>query len=223
MKNTLLKSLIAIGLSVCIITFYSFLPQNETEDHPEVPQTKAPQSGFWGSRTLSGECPIVDHDSWCAFACIQYFSSKEISQCELATELVDISYVGCCYPPLEDETLPGYDEYIRDYNKCFDGIKSTDFYLFASKYDNRVTAYPLYLEGDIGVKEIKETTFPCYLFIQDGADGHCAIATGVELNVLPPSMQWVVYYCDPDDGQMYEATSDLRGIFEKKLYLQMRR
>ena len=203
---------------MCIITFYSFLPQNETEDHPEVPQTKAPQSGFWGSRTLSGECPIVDHDSWCAFACIQYFSSKEISQCELATELVDISYVGCCYPPLEDETLPGYDEYIRDYNKCFDGIKST-----ASKYDNRVTAYPLYLEGDIGVKEIKETTFPCYLFIQDGADGHCAIATGVELNVLPPSMQWVVYYCDPDDGQMYEATSDLRGIFEKKLYLQMRR
>ena len=220
MRNTFLKILTTTGLPLCIIIFYSFLPQNETE---ESPQTKAPQSGFWGSRTLNGEGPKTEDRNWCAFACIQYLSSKEISQCELATELVDLSYIGCCYPPLEDETLPGYDEYIRDYNKCFDGIKSTDFYPFASKYDNRVTAYPLYLEGDIGVKEIKETTFPCYLFIQDGADGHCAIATGVELNVLPPSMQWVVYYCDPDDGQMYEATSDLRGIFEKKLYLQMRR
>ena len=194
MRNTFLKILTTTGLPLCIIIFYSFLPQNETE---ESPQTKAPQSGFWGSRTLNGEGPKTEDRNWCA--------------------------LGCCYPPLEDETLPGYDEYIRDYNKCFDGIKSTDFYPFASKYDNRVTAYPLYLEGDIGVKEIKETTFPCYLFIQDGADGHCAIATGVELNVLPPSMQWVVYYCDPDDGQMYEATSDLRGIFEKKLYLQMRR
>ena len=196
MRNTFLKILTTTGLPLCIIIFYSFLPQNETE---ESPQTKAPQSGFWGSRTLNGEGPKTENRNWCAFACIQYFSSKEISQCELATELVDLSYIGCCYPPLEDETLPGYDEYIRDYNKCFDGIKSTDFYPFASKYDNRVTAYPLYLEGDIGVKE------------------------RVELNVLPPSMQWVVYYCDPDDGQMYEATSDLRGIFEKKLYLQMRR